>query len=43
MLFSAAFNTLWIVFGLVAVNLLARRVWITAAVMRRFYFSRRRT
>ena len=27
------FNSLWIVFGLVAVNLIVRRVWITAIVM----------
>jgi hypothetical protein len=32
-LFSAGFNALWIVFGLVVVNLLVRRVWITAVVM----------
>ncbi len=32
-LFSAGFNSLWIVFGMVAVNLLVRRVWITAVVM----------
>ena len=31
--FNAAFNSLWIIFGLVAVNLLVRRVWITASVM----------
>ena len=31
--FNAAFNSLWIIFGLVAVNLLVRRVWITAVVM----------
>jgi tRNA A-37 threonylcarbamoyl transferase component Bud32 len=35
-LFSAAFNALWIVFGLVAINLIARRVWITALVMTGF-------
>ena len=33
MVFSAAFNAVWIVFGLVAVNLVVRRVWITAVVM----------
>ena len=33
MIFSAAFNSVWIVFGLVAVNLVARRAWITAIVM----------
>ena len=31
--FNAAFNSLWIIFALVAVNLLVRRVWITAIVM----------
>jgi serine/threonine-protein kinase len=31
--FNAAFNSLWIIFALVAVNLLVRRVWITALVM----------
>ena len=31
--FNAAFNSLWIIFALVAVNLLVRRVWITAMVM----------
>ena len=31
--FNAAFNSLWIIFGLVAINLLVRKVWITAAVM----------
>jgi serine/threonine-protein kinase len=36
MLFSAAFNTVWIVFGLVAVNLLTRRVWVTGVVMALF-------
>ena len=33
MIFSASFNALWIIFGLVAVNLLVRRVWITGLVM----------
>ena len=33
LLFSAAFNAVWIVFGLVAVNLVARRAWVTAIVM----------
>ena len=33
MVFAALFNSLWIVFGLVAVNLVARRVWITAVIM----------
>ena len=32
-IFNTAFNSLWIIFGLVAVNLIARRVWITAIVM----------
>jgi serine/threonine-protein kinase len=32
-LFSAAFNSLWIIFGMVAINLIVRRVWITAIVM----------
>jgi predicted Ser/Thr protein kinase len=32
-IFSAAFNSLWIIFGMVAINLLVRRVWITAIVM----------
>ncbi|MGH9371528.1 MAG: hypothetical protein ACRD15_08370, partial [Vicinamibacterales bacterium] len=36
LLFSATFNSLWIIFGLVAVNLIVRRVWITAAVMTLF-------
>ena len=31
--FDAAFNSLWIIFALVAVNLLVRRIWITAIVM----------
>lgn len=31
--FNSAFNSLWIIFALVAVNLLVRRVWITALVM----------
>jgi hypothetical protein len=31
--FDAAFNSLWIIFALVAVNLLVRRVWITAILM----------
>ena len=31
--FNAAFNSLWIIFALVAVNLLVRRVWITGLVM----------
>ena len=31
--FNSAFNSLWIIFALVAVNLLVRRVWITAVVM----------
>jgi serine/threonine-protein kinase len=35
-IFNAAFNSLWIVFGLVAVNLLVRRVWITALIMTGF-------
>jgi hypothetical protein len=36
MIFSASFNAVWIVFGLVAVNLVARRAWITAIVMMLF-------
>jgi hypothetical protein len=36
MIFSASFNAVWIVFGLVAVNLVARRVWVTALVMTLF-------
>jgi serine/threonine-protein kinase len=36
LVFSAMFNSLWIVFGLVAINLVARRVWITAIVMTAF-------
>ena len=36
MMFSASFNAVWIVFGLVAVNLVARRVWVTALVMTLF-------
>ena len=36
MIFSAAFNSVWIVFGLVAVNLVARRAWITGIVMALF-------
>jgi serine/threonine-protein kinase len=32
-LFNAGFNSLWIIFGMVAVNLIVRRVWITALVM----------
>jgi serine/threonine-protein kinase len=31
--FNAAFNALWIVFALVAINLIVRRVWITALIM----------
>jgi len=31
--FNAGFNSLWIIFALVAVNLLVRRVWITGIVM----------
>jgi serine/threonine-protein kinase len=31
--FNSMFNSLWIIFALVAVNLLVRRVWITALVM----------
>jgi hypothetical protein len=34
--FSAAFNSLWIVFGFVAITLIVRRVWITAIVMTAF-------
>ena len=32
-LFNAAFNSLWIIFGMVMITLLVRRVWITALVM----------
>jgi serine/threonine-protein kinase len=32
-LFSAGFNSLWIIFGLVVITLIVRRVWITAIVM----------
>jgi tRNA A-37 threonylcarbamoyl transferase component Bud32 len=35
-IFNAGFNSLWIIFGLVAINLLVRRVWITALVMTLF-------
>lgn len=31
--FNAGFNSLWIIFAMVAVNLLVRRVWITGIVM----------
>ena len=31
--FNSAFNSLWIIFALVAVNLLVGRLWITAVVM----------
>ena len=33
LVFTAAFNSLWILFALVAINLLVRRVWITAVIM----------
>ena len=33
MFFSSAFNSLWILFALVAINLLVRRLWITAVIM----------
>ena len=36
LVFAAVFNSLWITFGLVAVNLIVRRVWITAFVMTAF-------
>jgi serine/threonine-protein kinase len=36
LVFGAMFNALWIVFGLVAVNLIVRRLWITAMVMTLF-------
>jgi serine/threonine-protein kinase len=32
-IFNAAFNSLWILFALVAVRLVVRRVWITAVIM----------
>jgi tRNA A-37 threonylcarbamoyl transferase component Bud32 len=34
--FSAMFNSLWITFGIVAINLIVRRMWITAIVMTLF-------
>jgi serine/threonine-protein kinase len=37
--FSATFNSLWIVFGLVVVNLIVRRVWITALIMTAFLLT----
>jgi serine/threonine-protein kinase len=36
LVFGAMFNSLWIVFGLVVINLVVRRAWITAAVMTLF-------
>jgi serine/threonine-protein kinase len=36
LIFSAVFNSLWIVFGLVALNLIVRRVWITGIIMTAF-------
>ena len=36
---TATFNSLWIVFGLVAMNLIVRRVWISAVVMTLFLFA----
>jgi serine/threonine-protein kinase len=36
LVFSATFNSLWITFGIVAVNLIVRRMWITAVVMTLF-------
>ena len=36
LVFSAMFNALWIIFALVAVNLVIRRVWITALLMSAF-------
>ena len=36
LVFSAMFNSLWIIFALVAVNLVIRRVWITAVLMSAF-------
>ena len=38
MMVSALFNSLWITFGVVAVNLIARRMWISALVMTLFLF-----
>jgi serine/threonine-protein kinase len=34
--FSSVLNALWIVFGLVVINLIVRRVWITAFIMTAF-------
>ena len=34
--FGAVFNALWILFGLVAINLIVRRIWISAVVMTLF-------
>jgi tRNA A-37 threonylcarbamoyl transferase component Bud32 len=36
LVFGAMFNSLWIVFGTVVVNLIVRRMWITAVVMTTF-------
>jgi serine/threonine-protein kinase len=33
LVFSATFNALWITFGIVAINLIVRRMWITSIVM----------
>jgi serine/threonine-protein kinase len=38
LVFGAVFNSLWIVFGLVAINLVVRRLWVTAALMTAFLF-----
>jgi serine/threonine-protein kinase len=39
LVYGAMFNSLWIVFGLVAVNLIVRRVWITAVLMTLFLLT----
>jgi serine/threonine-protein kinase len=36
LVFSALFNALWIIFGLVALNLIVRRAWVSAIVMTGF-------
>jgi len=33
LVFNATFNSLWILFGVVAVNLVVRRLWIAAVIM----------
>lgn len=39
MIGSALFNSLWITFGLVALNLIVRRMWISAVIMTLFLLS----